>query len=355
MLLIVTLLLAAAPDREPLVSDREPLVSDREPLVSDREPAVSDREPAVSQRPTAPPPRLLGEAVELETLTGTLRGVIDLPPAPGPWPVVILHAGSGPTDRNGNGPLTRTDNLKMLGRALAAQGLAVLRVDKRGVAGSLFALTREEELRLDTYAADLLAWVRHLRTDRRFTRIGFVGHSEGVLVGLLAAQDARFAAFVSLCGPGRPLQDVLREQLKAALPPDLSRSAERLIDELVAGRTVQDCRPGLEALFRPSVQPYLISSFRHDPAALFADLNGPVLIVAGSHDIQITAEDAKRLAAANPGARLETVNGMNHVLKAVASRQRPAQLPSYSDPSLPLHPRLVPTVAGFLTTALAGK
>jgi pimeloyl-ACP methyl ester carboxylesterase len=310
---------------------------------------------APPEREPAPPPRLVGQTVELEAVTGTLRAFLDLPPGPGPWPVVLLHAGSGPTDRNGNGPLTRTDNLKMLGRALAAEGVAVLRVDKRGVAGSLFALTREEEVRLDTYAADVVAWVAFLRADRRFTKVGFIGHSEGALIGLVAAKEAKFDAFVSLCGPGRPLQDLLREQLKPILSEELFKASEAVIDELVAGRTVKECPKGLEALFRPSVQPYLISTFRRDPAKLIAEVSCPVLVVAGSTDIQVTAEDARKLGGANPRAKVETVKGMNHVLKAVTSTERLLQLLSYSDPSLPLHPRLVLTVGGFLKPVFAGK
>src|SRR5262245_32301713 len=99
--------------------------------------------------PESPPPRLVGEFVELKTDTGTLYGIIDLPAKPGPWPVVMIHAGSGPTDRDGNsGPVVRPANLKLVGRALAAQGFAVLRIDKRGIGASAKALGREEDLRL---------------------------------------------------------------------------------------------------------------------------------------------------------------------------------------------------------------
>ncbi|MBA4065050.1 MAG: alpha/beta hydrolase [Isosphaera sp.] len=302
----------------------------------------------------APAPRLVGESVELRTDTGTLRGVIDLPPGPGPWPAVILHAGSGPTDRDGNGPLTRTDNLKMLGRALAAEGIAVLRYDKRGVAGSLFALAREEDARLDTYADDVRAWAALLRKDGRFTKLGYVGHSEGALVGLIAAADAKFDAFVSLCGPGRPLQDVLREQLKGKLPEKLAAAADAILTELSAGRAVAEVPKELQVLFRPSVQPFLISAFKRDPAKLIAGVPCPVLVVSGSTDLQVTAEDAKRLGDANPKARVVTVKGMNHVLKAVGG-DLAKQLPSYADPSLPLHPRVGYEVGAFLKPVLAGK
>ncbi len=303
----------------------------------------------------APTPRLVGELVELKTDTGTLHAVIDLPAKPGPWPVVILHAGSGPTDRDGNGPLVQTNCLKLPGRALAAQGIAVLRIDKRGVAASRKALAKEEDIRLETYATDVVAWAAHLRKDPRFTKVGFIGHSEGALIGLIAAKDAKFDAYVSLCGPGRPLQDVLREQLKKNLPKDLYEASDKVIAELEAGRMVKESPKGLEALFRPSVQPFLISMFKHDPAKLVAEFGKPVLVLSGSTDIQVSAEDAKRLGEANPKAKVVTIEGMNHVLKAVEGKLQLVQLPSYSDPSLPLHAKLMPELATFLKQSLGGK
>src|SRR5438067_2129746 len=187
-----------------------------------------------------PPPRLVGEFVELKIDAGTLYGTIDLPARPGPWPVVLLHPGSGPTDRDGNNPVMRMDNLKMLGRALAAEGIAVLRVDKRGIAASAGAMSKEEDVRLDAYSADVVSWVAFLRKDARFAKVGCIGHSEGALIGLLAAREAKFDAFVSLCGPGRLMQDILREQLKKNLPEDLYKTSDKILTELAAGRTVKD-------------------------------------------------------------------------------------------------------------------
>ena len=309
----------------------------------------------LAQPVDAPAPRLVGELVELQTDTGTLHGIIDLPPKPGPWPVAILHAGSGPTNRDGNGPLVSTDCQKLLGRALAADGIAVLRIDKRGVGASAKALTKEEDIRLETYATDVVAWTAFLRKDSRFTKVGFIGHSEGALIGLIAAKDAKFDAYVSLCGPGRPLQDILREQLKKNLSADLYKESDAIIAELVAGRPVKDVPKSLTALFRPSVQPYIISMFKYDSAKLVAEFGKPVLVVSGSTDIQVSAEDAKRLGEADPRAKVVTIEGMNHVLKAVAGTNRLVQLPSYYDPTLPLHPKLVPEIAKFLKQSLGGK
>lgn len=304
---------------------------------------------------TAPAPRLVGEPWELKTDTGILYGTLDLPSTPAPWPVVIFHAGSGPTDRDGNGPLVQTDCMKQLGRALAADGIAVLRIDKRGIAASRKALAKEEDVRLETYAKDLGAWIAKLRLDERFTKLAIMGHSEGVLIGLIALAETKPDAFVSLCGPGRPLQNILREQLKKNLPEKLYQQSDAIITELTAGRTVKEIPKGLEALFRASVQPYIISMFRYDPAKLIAPYQKPILVVSGSTDIQVAAVDAKKLGEANPRAKVVTIDGMNHVLKLVKSTFRIMQLPSYADRFLPLHPRLAPEVAAFLKRSLAGK
>jgi pimeloyl-ACP methyl ester carboxylesterase len=303
----------------------------------------------------APPPRLVGDPIELKIDAGTLHGTIDLPATPGPWPVVLLHPGSGPTDRNGNNPVMRNDSLKMLGRALAAEGIAVLRIDKRGIAASANAMSKEEDVRVEAFASDVAAWLARLRKDPRFTRIGFIGHSEGSFIGLLAAKDAKPDSFVSLCGAGRPFTDLLREQLKAGLPKDLLDASEKILVELEAGREVKDVPAKLKALFRPSVQPYLIGLFKHDPAKLAADFPGPHLVVSGSSDIQVPASDGKRLAGENPKAKWVTIEGMNHILKPVANTNRVVQVLTYTDPSLPLHPKLVPEVVAFLKESLGGK
>ena len=307
----------------------------------------------------SPPPRLVGEAITLETPTGTLHATIDLPSGKGPWPVVLLHPGSGPTDKDGNQLLLRNDSLKMLGRALATNGIAVVRVDKRGVGASRKALAKEEDIRLDTYAADVAAWVGLLRKDPRFTKIAFAGHSEGALIGLVAAKEAKFDVYISLCGPGRPLGDIIREQLtkapRAQLPQSLLDSSLSIITELEAGRTVEKPPTSLASLFRPSVQPYLISSFKYDPAVLVKSLSVPVLVINGTTDIQVPPTDGERLAAAKPGATHRVLTGMNHVLKPVPTTDRAVQIPVYSDPSVPLHSELVGVILGFLKIPLVTK
>ena len=106
--------------------------------------------------------------------------------------------------------------------------------------------------------------------------------------------------------------------------------------------------PGAFAtLFRPSVQPYLISWLPLDPVAELARVDMPTLVVWGTSDLQAGRDDAERLAAADDDVRLVVIEDMNHVLKAVSGTLE-EQLPSYSDPTLPLHPALVPTVVAYV-------
>jgi len=297
------------------------------------------------------------EPIILETPTGKLFGALELPKSSAPLPVALIIAGSGPTDRNGNtrGVPGANNNLKYLAEGLAAQGIASVRYDKRGVAESIKAATSESELRFDTYIDDAVLWIddavlwgKQLRADKRFSSVIIIGHSEGSLIGMVAAQKIGADAFISIAGAGRPLPQVLIEQLKRNLPADLQSQAEMIVKSLSEGKIVEDVPPALGgALFRRSIQPYLISQFRYDPAKEIAKLSIPVLIAQGTTDIQVPAQDAKLLAQAKPSASLLMIEGMNHVLKEAPAEQE-KQLKSYTDPSLPVAPKLIEGINGFI-------
>jgi hypothetical protein len=287
--------------------------------------------------------------VTLDTGSGVLHGTLELPQKPAPVPALLIVAGSGPTDRDGNSTLLpgRNDSLKMLADALAQAGIATVRYDKRGVGASKAALASEEKLRFDDIAADAAAWLRQMKQDKRFARVSILGHSEGSLVALVAAQKEAAASVVSLSGPAQGAPALLRAQLKDKLPPALVAENERVLSALEKGQLVPDAPAQLAMLYRPSVQPYLVSWFRYTPAAEIARLQAPVLVVNGSTDLQVPLAEANALAQANPHAQLVVVPGMNHVLKEV-SGTLPEQLPSYSDPSKPLAPGLAEKIAAFL-------
>jgi uncharacterized protein len=299
---------------------------------------------ALAQQPA--PPSVAAVAPGDNVLHSSLL----LPKEPGKAvPVVLMLSGSGPTDRNGNSPMLpgKNNSMQMLAEGLADSGIASLRYDKRGVGESVKAMVAESDLRFETYVDDAVAWCEQLRNDKRFSVVVVAGHSEGSLIGMLAAKRCNADGFVSIAGAGHPAADILRTQLAGKLPPELATRSDEILKNLEAGKTTEDPPAELAALYRSSVQPYLISWFRYDPAKSIAALTVPVLIVQGTTDLQVSVDDAKRLAAASPKAKLLLVEGMNHVLKEVPP-DREKQMASYSDPSLRLAPEFLTGVVDFV-------
>jgi alpha-beta hydrolase superfamily lysophospholipase len=264
----------------------------------------------------------------LPTAWGRLAGTLLLPDTPPPWPAALLIAGSGPTDRDGNNPLleTRIDNLKRLAHALAARGIASLRYDKRGVGASEYPGLSEDALRFDHLVDDAVALAGCLAQDERISRIVLVGHSEGALIAALAAEDAQAQAVVSIAGAGSRASTLLRRQIADHLPQDITQPALAALDALEAQQPAEDVPDALFLLFRPTVQPYLMSWFRHDPPAVLARLQVPVMLVHGSADPQLGVEHARALLAAKPDARLEIVQGMDHLLAVGGDTRRGADV-----------------------------
>ncbi len=296
----------------------------------------------------ATPHTILQRPIDLETGSGTLHGSLLLPKTEERVPVALLIAGSGPTDRDGNNPYgAHNDSLKRLAQLLAKHGVASVRFDKRGVAASKAAAPDERTLSVEGYVADAIAWGQRLKSDPRFGSLILIGHSEGALIASLAAENAGADALIVIAGSSRPIDQVLDEQLRYRLPPPLLAQSAALIASLKAGQTVAEVPDELQVLFRPSVQPYLISLFRQQPAEAFARLRMPALIVQGTHDIQVDVADAERLKAVRPDAELALVGGMNHVLRVVPDDVK-KQMASYDDPKLPLAGQLGAYLLDFI-------
>lgn len=286
------------------------------------------------------------QPVELNTPTGTIFGTLQVPDVEHPVPVVLLIAGSGPTDRDGNNPAMKNNSLKMLADSLFEHGYASLRYDKRGIAESKDAGSDESELRFEHYIDDAAAWIEQLRKDNRFSKYIIAGHSEGSLIGMIAAAKTQADGFISLAGAGYKAGDILKTQL-AAQPEPVKSACYSSIDSLEAGKTFSEVNPLLYSLFRPSIQPYLISWFRYNPCEEIKKLTVPVLLVQGTTDIQVSVQDAENLKQAKPGARLVVIEGMNHILKN-APAERQANIATYTDPVLPLNDILVKEVTAFI-------
>lgn len=293
---------------------------------------------------------MIDRSVSLGEGDAALHGSLTVPEGGMPRDAVLIWSGSGPTDRDGNSTIGLRNNcLKMLARALGEAGYVSLRTDKRGIGASAAAVADESELRFETYVEDALRWAQFLAETPRVRRVFLLGHSEGALLAILAAQRMPVAGLVLVAGTGFPAAAILRRQLAATgigIPREQLDRIGAIMESLEAGRIVTDVPPALHAQYRPSVQPYLISWFRYDPAAELAKVEASVLVIQGTTDFQVSMADAERLAAARPGIALVTIGGMNHVLKT-APPDRDG-FATYTMPMLPLAPGLVSAITRFL-------
>lgn len=309
---------------------------------------------AAATTSTTPTSAFEKRPVALERDFGTLYGTLTVP-ARGAETAVLLIAGSGPTDRDGNNRGLRCDCYRLLAEELTAAGYAVLRYDKRAIGSSVLDdPTLVAELTLDQYIDDAAALADYLAGEG-FRRVVLAGHSEGALIASVAAQRSpAVAGIISLCGAGYPIDEVLRLQLAGQLVPahmELFVEAEQIIAALKRGERVDMTyhTQGLQALFNSGVQPFIISQMRYDPRQELRKAKVPVLIVGGGNDLQVPADNAEALAAARRDARKCIIPGMAHTLKACAETTLEGQLhTAYGDPTLPLAPELVPTLTEFL-------
>jgi hypothetical protein len=277
-----------------------------------------------------------------------LYGTLLMPDTDRAVPAVLLLAGSGPTDRDGNSsvPGVKPATLKLIAEGLAEHGIASLRVDKLGIGKSAAAMTAEADLRFDNYVDDAIAWANFLRAQPRVRCLFILGHSEGAQIGALAAAKVPVCGLISVAGTGQLAGDVILRQMQSA-PPALFAQIQWIVAQLKQGKTVADVPPQLMILFRPSVQPYLISWFAKDPVAAIAAVKAPVLVMQGTTDIQVRVEDARLLASARPGITLVLLDGTNHVLKT-APADPAANIATYADPTLALAPGVMPAVTAFI-------
>ena len=288
--------------------------------------------------------------VHIQVKGGRLEGSLRFIKKQTAVPVVLIIAGSGPTDRNGNQMELENNSLKLIADTLQNNDIASLRYDKRGIGESKEAATSERQLRFEDYIEDVKSWIKFLSKDKHFSKIIVAGHSEGSLLGLIASENNKHVnAFISIAGAGRPADEILKEQFEK-VPQDVKNILFPLIDRLKKGDSIANVPPMLYMLFRPSIQPYMTSWFKYDPAKEIQKLKVPILILQGKKDIQVKINDAELLSKAYPQAQLRLIENMNHVLKYCEFDNKEKQMDIYSNPSLPLHPELVSTILSFIRT-----
>lgn len=295
---------------------------------------------------TTPDPSVNESSIVLKTLSGTIYGTLAMPnDIKGKVPVVLIIAGSGPTDRNGNGPLVNTNTYKLLANALGKAGIASVRYDKRMI-GQSVGTQKESDLRFEDYSDDAVGFINMLSDDERFSKVIVAGHSEGSLIGMLACHDEPVKGFISLAGAGEPGEKILTEQMKSQ-PGYASEGLKKVLDSLKRGKINPNVDPSLYGLLRPSIQMYIMSWCRYDPAVEIRKVKCPILIVQGTTDMQVSVDNAQKLKSAKSSATLLLVRGMSHILKD-GSTEREANLATYKDPNLPLNTEMVTGVIDFI-------
>lgn len=282
---------------------------------------------------------------------GILAGTL-IRPAEGK-PIVLIVPGSGPTDRDGNNPLGVTAApYRLLAEALGERGIGSLRIDKRGLFASKTAIADPNAVTIAAYGDDVAAWVAAARQATGRDCVWLMGHSEGGLIALAAANRVdHLCGVIVVAAPGMKMGDVLRAQLRAnpANAPILPQ-ALGAIDALERGERVDVAgfHPALQGLFNPAVQGFLADMMAYDPAALAANIGLPLLIVQGGKDLQVPRANGDALHAAQPAAGYVVIPAMNHVLKDIDSDAPQANMAAYGDASLPIAPELVDAIAGLV-------
>ena len=272
-----------------------------------------------------------------------VQGTLLSPKGENQPPLAILIAGSGPTDRDGNQAQLKNNSLKYLAEGLAQKGIATFRYDKRVIAQINKATVQEEKMTFEDEVSDALLVVNHFKD--KYKKIILIGHYEGALIGLLVAQKVVVSKFVSISGAGNSSATLIEEQI-GKNAPQLKEESQKIISQLRKGELVENISPYLAPVFRKSVQPYLISWFKYEPAKEIAKLQIPILIVQGTNDLQVEDKEVQLLKEAQPKAQLLLIEGMNHVLKKVKTLEENQQ--SYLNPDLPIPEELVEGITSFI-------
>ena len=243
-----------------------------------------------------------------------INGTLLLPNGVAKPNLAIIIAGSGPTDRDGNQNFLKTNNLKKLAVGLTKQDIATFRYDKR-IVKQIRKGNVDKNMMFDDFVTDAISVVEYFRNSDAYNKIYIIGHSQGSLVGLLAARD-RADGFISLAGAGQSIDMVITEQvIKTA--PMFKDDTIRIFDVLKEGKTTKDYPIALSSIFNLDVQPFIRNWMKYNPQTEIAKLEIPILIINGTKDLQVSEAEAKLLHEAAKSSTLKIIENMNHVLVTI--------------------------------------
>lgn len=259
--------------------------------------------------------------------------------------LVILIAGSGPTDRDGNQMGLVNNSLKLLAEALANNGIAVYSYDKRIFAQMASGKLDESSLSFDNFIDDAKAVIQYFKNQKKYHSITVAGHSEGALIGMVAT-NGNADGYISIAGAGRPIDEVLLEQIEKQAP-FLKEEVQKNLETLKNGTTFELKNQMLASLFRASVQPYMISWIKYNPQTEIKKLQIPTLLINGDKDIQVSVQDAQLLQQAKLNAQLHIIQNMNHVFKEIKGDDAENKA-AYTNPDLPISIELSSIITTFI-------
>ncbi len=259
--------------------------------------------------------------------------------------LVILIAGSGPTDRNGNQTGAVTNFAKNFAVAVAEGGNPIFTYDKRMFAQMKAGTLDEKSMRFEDGIKDVEDIIAFFKAQKKYSKIIIAGHSEGSLIGMIAAQ-AKADAYLSLAGVGTSADEIILEQITKQAPV-FKEDVKKNVAILKSGQTFTLENQMLAAIFRESVQPYMISWFKYNPQDEIKKLKIPILLVNGTKDIQVAVKELDLLKAANPNAQVAVIENMNHLFREIKGDDA-ENMASYTDANLPVMSSVITIVNQFI-------
>jgi pimeloyl-ACP methyl ester carboxylesterase len=298
-------------------------------------PYLDKEDPAVTESP-----------VLVKTLAGAISGTLAVPKnATGKIPIAIIIAAAGSVDRDGNGGNLAANDYKLLAIALGKNGIASLRYDKRRV-GQSTSTGQEKDLRFDDYFDDVFDLMDMLNKDTRFSKIILIGHGQGSLVGIIAANDDRVNSLISLEGASESADKVLTAQINRDYPKYIADGVKSVLDSIRRGKVNTHVDPVLYPVLRPNIQMFFLNWWRFDPVAEIKKLKKPVLLVQGTTDLEVDVTNADKLKKSKT-TEIALITGMNYALKD-APLDKDKNKATYTNPDLPLKPELVTAIVDFI-------
>ena len=271
-----------------------------------------------------------------------IDGTLLIPESAEDPPLVILIAGSGPTDRDGNQSFMKNNMLKKVAEALTNDGVATFRYDKR-IVKQLKTRTFDKNIRFDDFVNDAKSVVSYFKPS--YSSIIIAGHSQGSLVGLLAC-ETEVDGFISLAGAGNPIDQIILEQISKTAP-FFVEDTKRVFEILKSGETTTDFPPALASIFNLETQPFMSNWMQYNPQERIEKLEIPTLIINGTKDLQMTTSEAQLLKERKPDAELVIIENMNHLLFEINGDDL-ENSKSYNEMHHPVMPEAITVILNFM-------